>query len=77
VLLECFSRSNRKAATNYFLQADFSLSEKLHLETGLAFNTTLFLRDLFCRAISLHLLGSSITRAGLSYSFTKTNLCVD
>jgi iron complex outermembrane receptor protein len=50
VLLEPFSRSNRKAATNYFVQADFSLSAKLHLETGLAFNTT-FLRDLFCGAM--------------------------
>jgi iron complex outermembrane receptor protein len=42
-----FSKSNRKQLPNYFLQADFSLSEKLHLETGLAFNTTRYsLRDL-------------------------------
>jgi iron complex outermembrane receptor protein len=39
--------SNKKQLPNYFLQADFSLSEKLHLETGLAFNTTRYsLRDL-------------------------------
>jgi iron complex outermembrane receptor protein len=36
-----FSNKQQKSSyQNYFLQADFSLSEKLHLETGLAFNTT-------------------------------------
>jgi hypothetical protein len=44
VLLELNSVSNR-SYQNYFLQADFSLSEK-HLETGLAFNTRYSLRDL-------------------------------
>jgi iron complex outermembrane receptor protein len=38
-----------ETATKIILQADFSLSEKLHLETGLAFNTTLFLADLLQR----------------------------
>jgi iron complex outermembrane receptor protein len=48
VLLELNSViSNRKAATKLFFTSRFSLSEKLHLETGLAFNTTRYsLRDL-------------------------------
>jgi iron complex outermembrane receptor protein len=52
------------------------LSEKLHLETGLAFNTTRYsLRDLLQQRKQFQTwlipLGSMV-RAGLSYRFTKT-----
>jgi iron complex outermembrane receptor protein len=51
------------------------LSEKLHLETGLAFNTTRYsLRDLLQQRKQFQTwlipLGSMV-RAGLSYRFTK------
>jgi iron complex outermembrane receptor protein len=47
-----------------FLQADFSLSEKLHLETGLAFNTTRYSCEIFCSSGNTNLvipLGSMVT----------------
>jgi iron complex outermembrane receptor protein len=37
VLLSSIQKQQKSSYQNYFLQADFSLSEKLHLETGLAF----------------------------------------
>jgi iron complex outermembrane receptor protein len=70
------ARSNRKAATKIIsYKLIFSLSAKLHLETGLAFNTTLFLAG-SCGSgdnsrPSLHLWEAVSPRAGL-YSFTKT-----
>ena len=74
-----FSNKQQKSSyQNYFLQADFSLSAKLHLETGLAFNSTRYsLRDLFAEAGTSPELAYSFgkvwsPRAGLSYSFTKT-----
>lgn len=74
-----FSKKQQKSNyQNYFLQADFSLSAALHLETGLAFNTTRYsLLDLFAEAASTSQLAYSFgevwsPRAGLSYSFTKT-----
>jgi iron complex outermembrane receptor protein len=73
-----FSKKQQKSSyQNYFVQADFSLSEKLHLETGLAFNTTRYsLRDLFAAAETVPELAYTFgevwsPRAGLSYSFTK------
>jgi iron complex outermembrane receptor protein len=47
-----------------FLQADFSLSEKLHLETGLAFNTTLFLARSFAAAETIPDLAYTFGRYG-------------
>jgi iron complex outermembrane receptor protein len=50
------------------------LSEKLHLETGLAFNTTLFLARSFAAAETdlAYTFGEVWSpRAGLSYRFTK------
>lgn len=74
-----FSKKQQKSSyQNYFLQMDFSLSPKLHLETGLAFNTTRYsLRDLFAEAATIPDLAYTFgkiwsPRAGLSYSFTKT-----
>ncbi|MEZ7498353.1 TonB-dependent receptor [Flavobacterium sp. Arc3] len=74
-----FSKKQQKSSyQNYFLQMDFSLSPKLHLETGLAFNTTRYsLRDLFAEAVPIPDLAYTFgkiwsPRAGLSYSFTKT-----
>jgi iron complex outermembrane receptor protein len=74
-----FSKKQQKSSyQNYFVQADFSLSAKLHLETGLAFNTTRYsLRDLFAEAATIpdlaYTFGEVVSpRAGLSYSFTKT-----
>jgi iron complex outermembrane receptor protein len=72
------NKQQNSSYQNYFLQADFSLSEKLHLETGLAFNTTRYsLRDLFAAAETVPELAYTFgevwsPRAGLSYSFTKT-----
>jgi iron complex outermembrane receptor protein len=73
-----FSKKQQKSSyQNYFLQADFSLSEKLHLETGLAFNTTRYsLRDLFAAAETIPDLAYTFgevwsPRAGLSYRFAK------
>jgi iron complex outermembrane receptor protein len=72
------NKQQNSSYQNYFLQADFSLSQKLHLETGLAFNTTRYsLRDLFAAAETVPELAYTFgevwsPRAGLSYSFTKT-----
>jgi iron complex outermembrane receptor protein len=73
-----FSKKQQKSSyQNYFLQADFSLSAKLHLETGLAFNTTRYsLRDLLAAAETTPQLAYTFgevwsPRVGLSYSFTK------
>jgi iron complex outermembrane receptor protein len=58
-----FSNKQQKSSyQNYFLQADFSLSEKLHLETGLAFNTTRYSCEIFC---------SSGNNPDLAYTFGK------
>jgi iron complex outermembrane receptor protein len=47
VLLAQFSNKTEKQLPKLFFTSRFSLSEKLHLETGLAFNTTRYsLRDL-------------------------------
>jgi iron complex outermembrane receptor protein len=48
VLLSSIQYSKEAATKKLFLQADFSLSEKLHLETGLAFNTTRYSCEIFC-----------------------------
>ena len=61
---------------NYFVQMDFSLSPKWHLETGLAINTTQYaLQDLFAVGAVPKLdysFGTILSpRAGISYSFTK------
>lgn len=69
-------KQNRKYS-NYFLQMDFSLTKALHLETGLAFNTTQYtLQDVF--EINSNDSKQSYTfgsvwspRAGLSYEIAK------
>ena len=72
-----FSTKKQKSSyQNYFVQMDFSLSPKWHLETGLALNTTQYtLEDLFDATAAPKLAYSFGTilspRAGLSYSFTK------
>ena len=69
-------KQNRKYS-NYFLQIDFSLTKALHLETGLAFNTTQYsLQNIF--EPNSNNLKQSYTfgsfwspRAGLSYEIAK------
>jgi iron complex outermembrane receptor protein len=48
VLLELNSVISNRKATKLFFTSRFSLSEKLHLETGLAFNTTRYSCEIFC-----------------------------
>jgi iron complex outermembrane receptor protein len=55
-----FRTSNRKAATKIIFLLIFSLSAKLHLETGLAFNTTRYSLLIFC---------SSGNSSELAYTF--------
>jgi hypothetical protein len=79
VLLELNSViSNRKAATKIILQADFP--EKLHLETGLAFNTTRYSLQIFCSSgnnSDLIPLGSMVTASGTPIDLLKQDdLCV-
>ena len=72
-----FSTKKQKSSyQNYFVQMDFSLSAKWHLETGMALNSTRYvLQDLFGTTAAAELAYSFGTilspRAGLSYSFTK------
>lgn len=69
-------KQNRKYS-NYFLQMDFSLTKALHLETGLAFNTTQYtLQDVFepnsNNPKQSYSFGSVWSpRAGLSYQIAK------
>jgi iron complex outermembrane receptor protein len=76
---EEFSAKEQKSSyQNYFLQMDFSLSSKLHLETGLAHNTTQYaLTDLFEKTTAVpelrYSFGKIITpRAGLSYLISSS-----
>jgi iron complex outermembrane receptor protein len=67
--------SNRKAATKIIFYKQIFLSEKLHLETGLAFNTTRYSCGIFCSSGNnpdlVYLWEVWSPRAGLSYRFTK------
>ena len=74
---EFSTKKQNSSYQNYFVQMDFSLSPKWHLETGLALNTTQYeLEDLFGMTAAPKLAYSFGTilspRAGISYSFTKT-----
>ena len=73
---EFSTKKQNSSYQNYFVQMDFSLSPKWHLETGLAFNTTQYaLQDLFGSGAAPKLdysFGTILSpRAGISYSFTK------
>jgi hypothetical protein len=72
--------SNRKAATKLFFTSRFFLSEKLHLETGLAFNNTLFLADLLQQRKQFNLAylwGSMVTEQDSPIDLLKQDdLCV-
>lgn len=73
---EFSTKKQNSSYQNYFVQMDFALSQKWHLETGLALNSTQYaLEDLFGTAAAPKLAYSFGTilspRAGISYSFTN------
>jgi iron complex outermembrane receptor protein len=75
VLLELNSVISNRAATKLFFTSRFSLSEKLHLETGLAFNTTRYsLGSLAAETIQTWLipLGSMVTASRTPIDLLKT-----
>jgi iron complex outermembrane receptor protein len=66
--------ATEKQLPKLFFTSRFSLSEKLHLETGLAFNTTRYSLGSFAAAETIQTclpLEVWSPRAGLSYRFTK------
>lgn len=74
---EFSTKKQNSSYQNYFVQMNFSLAPKWHLETGLALNTTQYaLEDLFGTGAAPKLAYSFGTivspRAGISYSYTKT-----
>jgi iron complex outermembrane receptor protein len=57
-----FSNKQQKSSYQNYFTSRFFLSEKLHLETGLAFNTTRYSCEIFC---------SSGNNPDLAYTFGK------